>query len=118
VVDYDSLKHNCLEYYAYYYGLYEEGLLTDEDLAYRRRLVLSWLPRAILKDAWRLKHKEFFLLFRKALGYFGREFKFNIVVFPLLLAGNVPFMRQFYYLIFVSIQCLKRQPLQQMKKNA
>ena len=30
--------------------LHEEGLINDKELAFRRQLVLSWLPKALLRN--------------------------------------------------------------------
>lgn len=51
VVDYDSLKHLCIDYYEYYESVFREGVITADDLAYRKKLVLAILPRAIVSNA-------------------------------------------------------------------
>jgi glycosyltransferase involved in cell wall biosynthesis len=57
-IDYDSLQHLCIDYYEYYKGIYDEGLITEQDLEYRKKLVLDRLPRAIMSNISRLSKQE------------------------------------------------------------
>ncbi len=44
-LDYDSLPHLCIEYYKYFLLLFDEKIITESDLLYRKDIVLAKLPR-------------------------------------------------------------------------
>lgn len=84
-VDYDNLYHLCIDYYNYYHDLFIRGLIKKGDLEYRKKLVLSRLPRAIISDGPRLSDKELNDVASTLSEWFKGNKKFDHVSFPLLV---------------------------------
>lgn len=49
-LDYNSLKHLCIDYYNYFAALQQEGVITKSDLLYRKGLVQQRLLRNIFSS--------------------------------------------------------------------
>ena len=107
-VDYDALKHNCLDYYEYYKGVYDEGLISFEDLAYRRKLVISWLIFAIAKDSHLSSNREIRGMTEKFKSYFSGEMRFIFFIYPVLLLGSFSPVRRMYHILFDLRQALRK----------
>lgn len=91
-VDYDGLTHLTLDYYEMHRNLFDEGMITSEDLAYRTRLVLSWMPRAIGGNAYRMTDEKLLEVTEQLKGFFGEHRRFKYLCLPLLvLARNQVF---------------------------
>lgn len=80
----------CLDYYELMLRCYKEGLLTDADLDYRKRLVLSWLPRAIVRNAGYADLVEMTKISDKLRAHFKSEKQFNVKIAPLLTIACHP----------------------------
>lgn len=98
VIDYDILKHLCLEYYEFYYNFYQEGIISRQDLDYRKNLVLDRLPKAIIRDLPKLSPAERKDIMGKFIGYFGDDQRFARKVLPWLNWGQNILVRQVYRL--------------------
>lgn len=84
VVDYDSLQHLCIDFYQWQQALHAEGVLSGEDLAHWRALVLDRLPRALLRNAGFMNRKEIRELRNLLDGWFAREPAYARQVVPVL----------------------------------
>lgn len=83
-VDYDFINHICLNYYRLYYNLFTEAIITREDLDYRTNLILSWLPRAIIVDSYKMTNSQLRNITKKLCYYFDGYRRFNLIILPLL----------------------------------
>lgn len=108
--DYDILRHLCLEYYEFYYQFYREGLITEEDLAYREKLVLARLPRAIIRDLPCMSSGEIEEIVEKFQRYFNKSARFCSVSLPLLKWGSFAPVR-FAYRFLGLLMLWKREVL-------
>lgn len=95
-VDYDSLNHICLDYYEYFLRFQNEGIINEADLDYRKRLVLSWLPRAILTDAYRKSDDELKRITDRLTIYFKKDTKFKYLINPLLYLSNFSIIKYIF----------------------
>lgn len=103
-VDYDSLNHLCLDYYEYFFLLFQEGIIEQKDLEYRKTLVLSWLPRAIVTDSYRKSKVEINRISDRLESYFKRDIKFRYLINPLFYLSKFNFIKY----LFKSIHKIKR----------
>jgi glycosyltransferase involved in cell wall biosynthesis len=87
-VDYDTINHCCLDYYAFYRNLFDEGVITTEDLAYRRQLVLAMLPRAVVVDSYRLTNRELADITHRLSEFFAAEPRFKFICMPMLMMAR------------------------------
>ena len=95
-VDYDSLNHLCLDYYEYFVRLYNEGLINDSDLDYRKRLVLSWLPKSIITDSYKKSKLELVNISNRLIVYFQKDKKFKYLISPLLYLSKYRIVKNIY----------------------
>jgi glycosyltransferase involved in cell wall biosynthesis len=93
VVDYDSLQHLCLDYYRWALRLHTEGLLTDADLAFSRNAVLSWLPKALYRNAGYFNDIRLRQLRQQLDTWFGNEPVYQRRIVPLLRRLEHPGLR-------------------------
>lgn len=92
-VDYDNLYHLCLDYFEYYQGLYDEGLINKDDLDYRARLVIDKLPRAIVSNGSELSEGELAKVTEQLAAWFKGDSKFDRICLPLLRAIKYRFIK-------------------------
>jgi hypothetical protein len=97
--DYDSLQHLCIDYYEFYKGLFDEGLINHSDLAYRGRAVINWLPRAIISNGSTLNKGEVKRITDKLCKWFKGNKKFDKICFPLLCSLKYIIARKIYQII-------------------
>lgn len=83
-VDYDSLQHLCLDFYQWQQTLHDEGVLSDEDLAHWRTLVLDRLPKALLRNAGFRNRKDIRELRSLLDGWFAGQPVYARRVVPVL----------------------------------
>ena len=95
-LDYDILKHLCIDEYEFYLALFKEGIITEADLSMRINWVMIRLPKAIVKDWSRLDDAERKAISEKLIGYFGHNEKFIRHSLPLLKWGRNPLVRSLY----------------------
>lgn len=95
-VDYDTLYHQCIDYYDYYYSLFIEGLITRNDLDYRGKLVLDRLPRAIVSNGPQLSSEELQRINNQLSQWFKGKKKFDVICLPLLYALKYKLIKQCY----------------------
>lgn len=95
-LDYDFLKHLCLDYYEFYLALFKEGVITEADLAMRINWVMIRLPKAIIKDWSRLAAAERKEVTEKLKGYFSHNESFIRHSLPLLNWGKNSIVRSLY----------------------
>ncbi len=95
-LDYDILKHLCLDEYEFYLALFREGIISEADLACRVSWVMIRLPKAIIKDWSRLDTVERKEVSEKLINYFGNNEKFISHSLPLLNWGKNPMIRSLY----------------------
>jgi glycosyltransferase involved in cell wall biosynthesis len=95
-LDYDILKHLCLDEYEFYRDLFKEGVITAADLACRVNWVMIRLPKAIIKDWSRLDAVERKAVTEKLIGYFSDNKSFTRHSLPLLNWGKNPIIRGLY----------------------
>jgi hypothetical protein len=98
-IDYDSLQHLCIDYYEYYKGIYDEGLITEQDLEYRKKLVLDRLPRAIMSNISRLSKQERIKVQKTLEQLLGDDDRFRHVSRHLLEWSKYRIVRQMYALL-------------------
>lgn len=115
VVDYDTLYHQCLDYYEYYYLLYNDGLITQKDIEYRSGLVLNLLPRAIISDGPKLNKNELKFVTMQLSIWFSENRKFVRICLPLLNLSQYYIIKLLYRLIKHTSKCIKK--LQNFMKN-
>jgi len=83
-VDYDSINHLCLDYYEYFLKLYDESMINQADLDYRKKLVQSGLPRAIFVDAYKKNNVELKIISDRLTIFFRKDIKFRCLIHSLL----------------------------------
>ena len=83
-IDYDSLKHICIDYYEFYYNLYKKGLIRDTDIEVNKKYVLSWLPKAILRDAGFLSLGEIVSIEKQLTSWFAGQETYDKICKPIL----------------------------------
>ncbi len=111
-VDYDSIHHLCLEYYEYFYSLFQEGIIETKDLEYRKRLVLSGLPRAIVVDSYKLSNLELKNITTQLLSYFKNDKRFYLISLPLLYLVRVGLIKYILKQAHAIIHNLKLKKMQ------
>lgn len=79
-----KVREICLDYYHLVFGLHKEGLLSDADLEYRKALVLSWLPRVLVRNAGYASRSEMVEISDELSAYFHGDKRFSRRVVPLL----------------------------------
>lgn len=104
-IDYDTINHLCLDYYEFYLNLFDEGIITETDLAYRRRLVLAMLPKAIVVDSYRMKNRELTEITHRLAELFSAVPRFRYLCRPLLLLAKNAIIKQ----AFRAAHALKRK---------
>ena len=97
-VDYDNLYHQCLDYYEYYKGLYQEGLINKHDLDYRARLVIDRLPRAIISNGPMLNTSELERITVQLSDWFKGNKAYDIRCLPLLHSLKYTLVKNTYKL--------------------
>ena len=95
-LDYDTLKHLCIDEYEFYLALFKEGIITAADLDYRINLVMKLLPKAIIKDWSRLDTAGRKEVTEKLISYFNHNESFIRHCLPLLNWGKNPVIRSLY----------------------
>jgi len=95
-VDYDNLYHLCLDYYEYYKNLFDEGLISKNDLDYRGRAVIDRLPRAIISNGSTLNKGEVKRITDQLCKWFKGNKKFDKICFPLLCSLKYRVVREIY----------------------
>lgn len=98
-VDYDSLKHLCIDYYEYYDSVFREGVIMEADLAYRKMLVLHILPRAIVSNMPELTAETREHYHRILDSFFGDDIRYRRICRPLLYLARYRFVRVLYRII-------------------
>lgn len=93
-IDYDTINHLCLDYYEFYLNLFDEGIITETDLAYRRRLVLAMLPKAIVVDSYRMTNHELTEVTYRLAEFFSAVPRFRYLCRPLLLLAKNAIVKQ------------------------
>jgi len=83
-VDYDSLQHICMDYYEWWLGNYMKGLINDADLAYRRQVVMGWLPKALYRNACYFDSRRLSGLREQLDSWFGSDPEYRQRVLPVL----------------------------------
>ena len=104
-VDYDTINHLCLDYYEFYRNLFDEGVITSDDLLYRQRLVLALLPRAIVVDSYRMTSLELAEITHRLAEFFSAVPRFRYLCRPLLLLAKSAVIKQ----VFRAAHALKRR---------
>lgn len=99
-IDYDIINHQCLDYYEYFLGLFDEGLINKNDLRYRTRIVLNLLPRAIFRDVPDMNEDDIKNLYEKFKKYFMIKPKFLFISLPLLFLARFRFVKAIYSSIY------------------
>jgi glycosyltransferase involved in cell wall biosynthesis len=97
-VDYDNLYHQCLNYYEWYKGIYQEGLINKNDLNYRARLVIDRLPRAIISNGSMLNNGEVERITVQLSDWFKGDEMFDKICLPLLHSLKYKTVRNTYKL--------------------
>lgn len=95
-VDYDTINHLCLDYFEFYLNLFDDGVITEADLSYRRRLVLALLPRAIVVDSYRMTNQELARVTNRLQELFGIEPRFRFICRPLLFVAKNAMFKQLF----------------------
>ncbi|MDD5491116.1 MAG: glycosyltransferase family 2 protein [bacterium] len=98
-LDYDTLKHLCIDEYEFYSALYKEGIITEADLACRINWTMIRLPKAIIKDWSKLDTAERKAVSEKLIGYFSNNESFIRHSLPLLNWGKNSAVRSLYRLL-------------------
>ena len=104
-VDYDTINHLCLDYFEFYLNLLNDGVITEADLSYRRRLVLDLLPKAIVVDSYRMTNQDLVRVSERLQKWFGTELRFRFFCRPLLSLAKNAIIKQ----IFRAAHMLKRK---------
>ncbi|HAM37817.1 MAG TPA: hypothetical protein DCP53_00230 [Elusimicrobia bacterium] len=114
VLDYDLLRHLCVDYYDMYYEFYKDGLISREDLNFRIGLILAMLPKAIIKDLHKLDDKEVKRITEKLIDDLKYYSSFKFISLPLLFLGRFKTIRYFYRLISFLVD-IKRKIIRRIK---
>lgn len=107
--DYDDLNHQCLDYYEYFINLYAEGLIKEKDLEYRRKLVLSRLPRAIVVDSRNRSREEMLDISRRSDSYFGFNHRYRQISRPLLRISQFKPVRDIFRYLYLLVHSFKHR---------
>lgn len=95
-LDYDLLKHLCVDHYDLYYGFYRDGFITADDFNFRIGLILDMLPKAIIKDLHKYEDKEVRIMAEKLTADLKEYRKFRLISLPLLYLGKFKIVRYLY----------------------
>ena len=98
-VDYDRLRHVCLDNYETFYGFYKKGFINEKDLAYRAGMVLSSLPRSIIRDAPQMTNEELDVISMRLSHYFGKDKRFYLISLPLFYIVRSSVVKQLLKLL-------------------
>ena len=107
-VDYDWLYHLCIDYYELFLNLFKKKIINDNDLAYRKALVLGQLPRAIITCLPSLKMKDLPDVYKRLNDYFNGNRRFDLICKPLLFFGRFALIRLVYLIITLLVRYIKR----------
>jgi hypothetical protein len=107
LVDYDSLRHLCLDYCQFFYQLHKGQLITKSDLDYRFNIVLNKLPRAIIVDSPNINKEELEKIIIQLKDYLSSYRIFNYVCLPLLKFAKYRFGRSIFVIIRLVGRLLK-----------
>ncbi len=107
-VDYDLLNHLNYDNICYYKDLLENGIISLNDYNYKKRLVLSSLPKAIMIESTK-KNKIEYNLFRKKFDkILLDEFYYKIFIRPLFFISQIGFVKFFWKLFYKYYKIFKR----------
>jgi glycosyltransferase involved in cell wall biosynthesis len=98
-VDYDRLHHLCLDYYEIFHEFFKEGVISEKDLAYRADMVLSSLPRSIIRDAPQMTNEQLKVVAKRLSDYFREDRRFYLKSLPLFYIVRISMMKQFLKLL-------------------
>ena len=113
--DWNFLKHLCVDFYDLYYGFYQDGFITSDDLNFRIKLILDMLPKAIVKDLHKYEDKEVKNMTEKLTANLKKYRKFRLISLPLLYLGKFKIVRYFYRLLS-SLVNLKRTIIRKIRQ--
>jgi glycosyltransferase involved in cell wall biosynthesis len=95
-VDYDLLNHLNYDNISYYKSLFENGIINLNDYNYKKKLVLSSLPKAIMIESTKKNNNEYDLLRKKFDNVLGDEFKYRFLIRPLFRISQLNFIKFFW----------------------
>lgn len=98
-IDYDLLKHLCIDYYDIYFGFYQEGFISSVDLEFRIKLILNMLPKAIIKDLHKYDERTIELMTKKLTANLKKYDKFRLICLPLLYIGKFKIGRCIFFCV-------------------
>lgn len=107
-IDYDRLYHLCLDYYEIFHEFFKEGVISEKDLEYRADLVLSSLPRSIIRDAPQMTNEELWEVARRLSDYFREDRRFYLKSLPLFYIVRISMIKQFLKLLLCLHHAQKR----------
>jgi glycosyltransferase involved in cell wall biosynthesis len=107
-IDYDRLRHLCLDYYEIFHEFFKEGVISEKDLAYRADIVLSSLPRSIIRDAPQMTNEELRVVAKQLSDYFRKDRRFYLKSLPLFYIVRISIIKQFLKLLLCLHHAQKR----------
>ena len=103
-----KIRDICLNCLALFHRLYAEAVITEADLHYRERLVVTWLPGMVVRNAPLMTERELDAVTRELRAYFPRSRRFRFTVLPLLLAARFQPTMVFYRLAHRVVHPVRR----------
>ena len=82
-VSYDSLQHLCVDYLEGHYLLYKDGLSTEKDFLYRKRLVKKMLLKSSLRNLPFLSKAINKDILKSLSFYFRKDVYFMLIIKPI-----------------------------------
>jgi glycosyltransferase involved in cell wall biosynthesis len=76
-IDYDSLRHICMDTYKGYLRHYQNGYITRDEFDFRKKRVIRWLPKALLRNGGSLSAQELISIPEQLQSWFGDDSEFQ-----------------------------------------
>ena len=106
-VDYDLLNHLNYDNIIYYKGLYDDNIINLKDYNYKKNLVLSSLPKAIMIESTKKNINEYVILREKFDKILGNELKYRFYIRPLFFISQlstIKFLWKIFYKYYKSFR--------------
>lgn len=100
-VDYDLLNHMNLDYLNYYHELYKDGVILSNDYEYRKKLVLSSLPKAIWIESCRKSKNDFLKLRVNFDELLFSNTRYRILIRPMFKIAQISYLNYLFNLFYI-----------------
>ncbi len=82
-MDYDIINHIYIDVYKFYYRLFKENYITQQDLNYRKNLILSELSKTLIIECYKYSNSDLNLFKSEFDEMFSTELKYKLTTRPL-----------------------------------